>query len=164
MLKRVVAAAGLVALLSSTALAAMSAQEFVQKAAVGGMFEVKSSEAALAAGAAEPVAGFATMMVSDHGKANEELKTIAGQKSIPVPADLDEKHAAMLAEITGATGDAMVSAYGKNQLAAHQEAVTLFQTYSTEGEDADLKAFATRTLPTLQGHLDMAKTLPGAGM
>jgi len=32
-----------------------------------------------------------------------------------------------------------------------------FQTQANEGTDTDIKAFAAKTLPTLQGHLQMAR-------
>ena len=52
-------------------------------------------------------------------------------------------------------------AYSKLMLNDHNKDVSAFEKESTKGADSDLKAFATRTLPTLQEHLKMAKALPG---
>jgi putative membrane protein len=39
----------------------------------------------------------------------------------------------------------------------HNDAISKFQKESDSGSDAAIKGFATRTLPTLQGHLTMAR-------
>jgi putative membrane protein len=47
-------------------------------------------------------------------------------------------------------------------LSDHRKDVSEFEKQSTKGTDPDLKAFATKTLPTLREHLQMAESLPGA--
>ena len=49
--------------------------------------------------------------------------------------------------------------YGAIQLAAHKDAVSLFERYGKGGENAELKGFAAKTLPHLQAHLKMAQDL-----
>jgi putative membrane protein len=45
------------------------------------------------------------------------------------------------------------------QREAHEQAVALFEQYSRSGDNADLKAWALKTLPHLKEHLAMAKRL-----
>jgi len=52
--------------------------------------------------------------------------------------------------------------YGKMMLSDHRKDVSEFEKQSTRATDPDLKAFATKTLPTLKEHLQMAESLPGA--
>src|SRR3954454_20787291 len=155
-------AAAFATMLASSAFGAMAPQEFVNKAAVGGLFEVQSSETVLANGGANASAdirSFAEKMVTDHSAANEKLKGIAGQQSLTVPAGLDQENMAKLDELKSA-GSAMAPTYSKMQVQAHQEAIGLFETYAQEGDNTALVSFAKATLPTLQMHREMAGKLP----
>ena len=81
--------------LAMPAFSAESAQDFVNKAAVGGMFEVELSKLAVEDGGKE-VQGFAQKMITDHGAANSKLQAIAGEQKLSIPAELDAKHKADL--------------------------------------------------------------------
>ena len=142
----------------SPALAKDSAQTFVDKAAVGGMFEVESSQLALKMSDAVDVKQFADMMVNDHGKANAELKSLGEQQGLTLPPGLDEVHAAMVKTLAKA-GDQFDAAYAKAQLDAHEAAVALFENYANGGENKELQNFAVQTLPTLHGHLEAIREI-----
>jgi len=133
--------------------AADKAQSFVNKAAVGGMFEVQSSQLALKMSKDPDVKKFADMMITDHGKANAELEAIAKQENLKVPAKLDKKHQALLDELNkaGANFDAP---YIKAQLDGHQETVKMFEQYADKGDNKAVQSFAVKTLPTLRTHLE----------
>src|SRR6202051_4845966 len=62
---------------------------FVLKAAQGGMTEVQLGQLAVDKGTLQDVKDFGSKMVTDHGKANDELKSIASSKNITVPDKLD---------------------------------------------------------------------------
>jgi putative membrane protein len=96
-------------------------------------------------------------MVDDHGKANDELKTLAQNKSITLPTTLDPKHKATVDRLSKLSGDAFDRAYMTEMLKDHRKDVAAFKTESTSGKDADIKAFASKTLPTLEEHLKMAQ-------
>jgi len=134
---------------------AVSDDEFVTKAASGGLFEVKSSQLALEKATKAECKAFAEMMIKDHTKANDELKAVAGKAGIRVPADLAPAHQKMLDDLKGSRD--FDAAYSAAQLKAHEEAVALFTAASTSVKDAGLRDFATKTLPTLKMHLDHAR-------
>jgi putative membrane protein len=136
-------------------------KKFVEKATIGGLFEVKSSELAQQKAQSDQVKQFAQMMVTDHGKANQELQQKARQKSIAQPGDLDEKHAGILKKLESASGAEFDKEFSKAQLSAHREAVLLFEKASKECKDPDLKAWAGQTLPTLKHHLQEVEKLQG---
>ena len=142
----------------SPAFAEDSAQTFVDKAAVGGMFEMESSQLALKMSENLDVKQFADMMVNDHGKANAELKSLADEQGLTVPSSLDEEHAALVKTLAKA-GDQFDAAYAKAQLDAHEAAVELFENYASKGENKELQMFAVATLPTLHGHLEKIKEI-----
>ena len=136
-----------------------AAQVFVNKAGVGGMFEVETSRLALDKARREDVKDFAQKMVTDHGQANEELKTVADQIGTKVPEKMDPSHQAKFNKLKSATGPGFDTAYINAQTEAHREAVTLFDRYAKAGDNAELKAFASKTLPVLQGHEAHVKEL-----
>ena len=129
----------------------MTAQKFVDNAAIGGMFEVKSSEVALQKGHGKDVKSFAHMMIHDHGAANKKLVAIAAKQHLSIPGELDAKHQGDLDTLRKTKG-AFDPAYIQIQRKAHDEAVMLFSNYAQDGKDKALKNFAKETLPTLKMH------------
>ncbi|HVW54368.1 MAG TPA: DUF4142 domain-containing protein [Rhizobiaceae bacterium] len=129
----------------------MTAQKFVNMAAIGGMFEVKSSEVALQKGKGKDIKSFAHMMIHDHGAANKKLAAIAARQHLSIPGDLDTKHQGDLDTLRKTKG-AFDPAYIQMQQKAHDEAVMLFSDYAQDGKDKSLKSFAKETLPTLKMH------------
>jgi putative membrane protein len=133
--------------------------EFVMDAAMGGLMEVELGRIAAQKGMSESVKQFGQRMVDDHSKANEELMTLAQSKGITLPTALDEKHQKDVTKLSAMSGADFDRAYSKMMLSDHNKDVKDFEKESTKGADADLKAFASKTLPTLQEHLQMAQAL-----
>jgi putative membrane protein len=102
---------------------------------------------------------FAERMVDDHGKTNTELKSLAAQKNVTLPTELDAKHKAMQDKLSKLSGAAFDRAYMAHMVNAHKDAVALFEKQARSGNDAELKAFAEKKLPTIQQHLKMAQDL-----
>ena len=130
---------------------------FMRTAAMDGMAEVEHGRLAAQNADSSDVKQFAQRMVDDHGKANDELKSLASQKNVTLPAELDAKHKAMQAKLSKMKGAAFDRAYMEHMTAAHKQAVALFQREAKTGKDTETKAFAEKTLPTLQEHLKMAQ-------
>jgi putative membrane protein len=141
------------------ALAADTAQGFVDKATVGGLFEVESSKLADTAAQDATVKDFAHIMVTDHTAANTKLGAIASEQQLDVPGALDTKHQAILDKLNAAKGGSFDQAYVQVQRDAHDEAVSLFEDYAQDGDNASLKTFATETLPTLKMHQDKVEAI-----
>ena len=132
-------------------------KEFVMKAAMGGMAEVQMGQTAQQKGQNADVKTFGNHMVTDHSKANDELKQLATVKGLALPTDLDAKHKKTADEIASKNGKAFDKAYMDDMVKDHEEDVAEFQKASQNSTDADIKLWATKTLPTLQQHLRMAK-------
>jgi putative membrane protein len=145
-------------------MANMTSQDrnFVMDAAMGGMMEVELGRVAAQQGMSDAVKQFGQRMVDDHSQANTELMSLASSKGITLPAQLDEKHREHVTKLSAMSGADFDREYGKMMLSDHRKDVSEFEKQSTRGTDADLKAFASKTLPTLQEHLRMAESLPGA--
>ncbi len=145
-------------------MAGMSQQDhkFVMDTAMGGLKEVELGRVAAQQGATDAVKQFGQRMVDDHTKANTELMTLATSKGMTLPTELDEKHRQDVTKLSGMSGAAFDRAYARMMVNDHKKKVDNFEKQSERGGDPDLKAFATRTLPTVQEHLQMARALPGA--
>ncbi len=137
---------------------AAAAPTFVKMAAVSGMTEVELAKLALEKSSNAEIKQFAERMISDHTKANTELKGIASQKGLDVPTSLDADHAAMVKSMSTKSGKEFDAAYARHMAADHDRAVTLFQSESSD-TDKELAAFAQNTLPLLQSHQKMAQHL-----
>ncbi|MET3594543.1 putative membrane protein [Mesorhizobium shonense] len=143
------------------AVAADAAQTFVDKAAIGGMFEVESSKLAQDRAKDQQVKNFAERMIADHGAANEKLKKIATEQKLQVPAQPDAAHKSDLEKLQNTT-KGFDQPYVDIQRSAHADAVNLFQSYANDGDNPSLKAFAAQTLPTLKMHQDMIEKIAAA--
>lgn len=134
-------------------------QAFAERAASSNMFEIQSSELAVQMSQSDEVRTFAEKMIADHQAAGEKMLVAATAEGVSPPQALMPDHQAQLDSLAAMTGEEFDTAYLAAQAAAHNDAVTLFEGYSTQGTEGDLKAFATETLPTLQSHMQEVKPL-----
>jgi putative membrane protein len=132
-------------------------QKFVLEAAMGGMEEVQLGQLAVSKAASDDVKQFGQHMVDDHSKANDELKALAASKNITLPTELAGKQKADYDKLSKLSGAAFDREYMKMMVDDHNKDVAEFQKESTSGKDPDVKAWAAKTLPTLQQHQTMAK-------
>jgi putative membrane protein len=132
-------------------------KEFVMKAAQGGMAEVSMGSLAAQQGTDAGVKAFGNRMVTDHGKAGDELRQLATSKGIAFPAETDADHKAKQDELSKKTGKDFDKAYIDDMVKDHEHDVAEFEKMAKGAKDPDLRAWVTKTLPTLQDHLKMAK-------
>src|SRR5215510_2881320 len=118
---------------------------FMKKAAKGGMREVAMGQVAEQKGQSEDVKSFGKRMVTDHSKANDELKSIASKKGFQLPS---KEHTAKW------TSD---KAYIEMMVKDHEKDLAEFKEEATGGSDPDVKKFADDTARMVQEHLDLAK-------
>jgi putative membrane protein len=126
-----------------------SDKTFMKKAAKGGMMEVTMGQVAEQKAQSEDVKSFGKRMVTDHSKANDELKSIASKKGVQLPSK----------EHTGKwTSD---KAYMDMMVKDHEKDLAEFKEEANSGSDPDLKKFADDTAKIVQEHLDLAKEVQG---
>jgi putative membrane protein len=136
-------------------------ESFVTKATQASLAEVELSKVALSQSKNAQVRSFAQRMVRDHEKASTELKPIAQKHGIQVPAQLDAKHAKKLEDLKAKSGEEFDAEYSRIMMKDHEKAVGLFTKASKSTQlDADLRNFASKTLPTLESHHQLANRLP----
>jgi len=135
-----------------------SSQSFVESVAISDMFEIESSKIAQQSANAK-VRQFAEHMIAGHSKTSAELKGIAAKLNIQVPAAMDRSHQSMVDDLKDEKGSDLDTKYADMQITAHKDAISLFERYASGGENAELKAWASKTLPDLKAHLTMAEDL-----
>ncbi|PHV17943.1 DUF305 domain-containing protein [Janthinobacterium sp. BJB303] len=165
-----VAIAAAVALLSGIAINSIAAaapgaydKQFLGKAADAGSTEIAASKLAQSKSSNGDVKKFADAMVRDHTAVADELKQLASSKHIEVSDQPGKKHQAQIDKLGRLEGQLFDKEYAASiGVAAHKDAVKLFTDASQKASDPDIKAFAAKTLPALQHHLEMAQALQAA--
>jgi putative membrane protein len=135
-----------------------SPSDFMEDAAQGGMAEVELGKLASQKGADAEVKKFGQMMVTDHTKANNELKTLAASKKMELPKDMGS-HKSEHDKLNGLSGADFDKEYVDGMVSDHETDVAMFEKQANNGTDPEVKAFAAKTLPTLKKHLEAIKAI-----
>jgi putative membrane protein len=137
-----------------------STADFVTQAAISDMFEIQSSQLALQQ-SDEPTKAFAKQMITDHEMTAGEIKAMvqSGKVQAQIPAALDTTHQNKIDTMKGLKGEAFTKQYHSDQVTGHKNTVDLYKRYAAEGENSELKSFASKHLPHLEQHLTKAQEL-----
>lgn len=123
------------------------------------MMEVQAGEMAREKASAAAVKEYAERMVNEHGKANEELKTLANEKGVTLPSELGDQEREKLQRLNNQSGAEFDRAYLDLMEQDHQEALQRFRNAAENADDSDLKSFASQTAGVIEQHLNSAKQL-----
>ena len=156
--------AGLVTLVIATSAAgqttslAAGERRFLEDTARHGMAEIELGKLAQEKAQNADVKAFGKRMVDDHGKASEDLKKLAAAKGVTLPAEMSSDHKRARDSLAKMSGAAFDGVYMNNMVKDHEKDVREFRTMAQTAKDSDVKSFASSTLPTLEQHLQLAKT------
>jgi putative membrane protein len=137
----------------------IAAPDFVMKAASGSMMEVALGKMAQQKAKNQRVKNFGKLLVKDHTKANNELKGIASAKSITVPSEMMAEHKSHVDAMSKMSGTDFEKAYMSMMVNDHQKDISDYRNASENLTGAEIKNFASKTLPVLQKHLDSAQAI-----
>ena len=132
---------------------------FAQKAAEGGMAEVKLGQLAEQKGTNPAVRDFAKRMVQDHSKSETDLQNTASRENMALPTGIDKDDQATYDRLSKLSGDAFDRAYAHDMVKDHTKDVADFQKEVKDGHDEAIKNYAAQTVPTLESHLEMARRM-----
>jgi len=141
---------------------ASSDKKFVEKAFHGGLAEVKLGQLAVSKAQTPEVKQFAQRMVDDHGKANQQLEKLAGDKGIDATRELDKSAQHEYNKLDKLSGAQFDREYMSHMVSDHQKDIKEFQKAAKSAKDPEVKSFAESTLPTLNDHLAAAKSAQAA--
>jgi len=134
-------------------------REFATKAAEHGLREIELARIAVSRATTEPVKSYAQMLIDDHEEAQEQLENLTRIKHLDLRPRLDKEYEAdknRLQQLEWAEFDAT---YVSMMIADHEVAIDLFSHTADEAQDAELRRWASSTLPKLQHHLQRATEL-----
>ena len=140
----------------------MNTNDFVNDAASGGTMEVKLGKLAQQKAQSPRVKRFGQMMVHDHSAANDTLKAIAKKQNITLPDSLTGDMQSNYQSLSQKSGKDFDKAYMDMMVNDHKEDINKFQNAAQNVQDSAVKAFAAKTLPVLQKHLDSAQAIQPA--
>ena len=142
---------------------ALTAAGFVRAAAMSDLYEMEASRLAEQRSQDAEAKRFAQHMLRDHRKTSDELKAmlprLQGVSAQQLPTGLDQQHQALVQQLQRAEGAQFDRTFFQQQVQSHQAAVDLFRAYAQSGDTAELKQWASQTLPALEEHLREAQRL-----
>jgi len=148
---------------ASAADLARADRKFLEAASEAGMFEIGAGKVAVQNAQAAEVKAFGQMMITDHTRVDGELKALAASKGFKLPDELPRGLRKDLESLTQKAGQPFDSDYAENvAVDAHEEVYEMYKDAVEDIKDADIKAFAWKTLPTLQAHLEQGRALEKA--
>lgn len=139
--------------------AGMTDQQFVNFAAQTDMMEANLGQLAGSNASSSSVKQYAQGLVTDHTNDYGQLGSVAGKASLTEPKGLDASHQRMIAPFQKLKGAAFDRRYLQEMITGHTQALAVYKKEAARAKNADLKAYASQTLPTLEKHLDGAKDL-----
>ena len=135
---------------------------FYKKAAEGGLAEVELGKLAQEKSPTQTVKDFGAMMVKDHSAANRKLQTVAASKDIKLPTSPSVGQMGTKTKLEVLSGSTFDKSYIKGMVKDHEEDIKEFEKEASSGQDADAKAYAVATLPTLKAHLKKIQEIAAA--
>jgi putative membrane protein len=134
-------------------------EKVVKLAGMSGTAEVKIAKLGTQKAERTDVKNLATMLLTDHTQANADLAKLAEMKNVELSAVIDPKSAGIFQDLEKDSGKDFDKAFLSQLESAHKDAVSSFEDASKNAEDADVKAWAGKMLPTLKEHLNKIKEL-----
>jgi putative membrane protein len=141
---------------SSQPMVSEADRAFMMEAAAGGMAEVEMGRLAASKGASAAVREFGKRMVRDHSKANAQLMRLAKAKAVTLPTGITDQQQQDKVKLSNLSGADFDREYMSMMVEDHNNDVKAFEDKAGNADDADLKAFVVKTLPTLKMHQRMA--------
>ena len=138
----------------------LSSRDFVNQVAIDNMFDVQAARLAEQKGD-NPDKTFAKREISHHDRATTELKNLVMNKKVnaPVPTGLDSEYQQKIEALQKMSGKQFDEAFSKDMIQSHRNEIALFDQYTKDGNNADLKHWASENLPELREHLTNANKL-----
>jgi putative membrane protein len=137
----------------------MGDRNFVEDMAQEGQGEVALGQLAEQKATNPEVKQFAALMVRDHTRAGEELKTIAAKNNVELKAELADEHKDLRERLSKLSGPEFDREYMKAMIDGHEEAVDDTKNKAEHSDNADIKQWASKALPTVQQHLERAREI-----
>jgi putative membrane protein len=149
---------------TSAATLGRTTEGFVTNASVSNLYEIESGRIAGERAKNPALKSFGQQIVKDHTAMMAEMKAAApAAGNVTMPTVMDERRQGMIENLRQAPEEAFDGVFRAQQVAAHEESLTLHRTYAENGDNAQLKALAAKGAPMIQAHLEMIRAVPESG-
>jgi putative membrane protein len=138
---------------------AITDAQFAELASASDLAEINLGRMAAKQASNPDVKKFAEQLVADHTKSSKEMLKIANKQGFRLAPRMDAKHQALATKLLSLKGGEFDRQFMKDQVMAHETAIRVFKAEASNGKDAELKAFAAKTLPHLEKHLKTAQEI-----
>jgi putative membrane protein len=132
---------------------------FAQAATAGGLAELSLSELGMQKATDSELKKFSQTMIDDHSKMNQELATLAAQRRVALPRQLDLGAQFFVQVLSGESRERFDRCYAKAQLHCHEAALAAYEAEAERGQDVNVKAFASKAIPHIKEHLSTIRPL-----
>jgi len=136
-------------------------QRFLVEASQDGKAEIELGQVAASRAASPSVKKLAQKIVSDHTKANQQLESLPQASQALQSAGVPQEKSNTIDRLSQLSGKEFDQAFVEQLVQDHESAITQFKQAAASAQDPGVKQFASKTLPTLEQHLQMAKALQG---
>ncbi len=149
---------------ASAATLGRTTEGFVTNATVSNLFEIESGRLAQERAQNPALKTFAAQIIKDHTAMMGEMKTALGSGgTVTPPTAMDERRQGMIDNLRQAPAGGFDAVFRAQQIAAHEESLTLHRTYAENGDNPQLKALAAKGAPMIQAHLEQVRAIPESG-
>ena len=114
--------------------------------------EIKLAELASQKSRTPALKQIAEMLQTEHTSSLNELKTLAQAKAISVPVEETEASRRKIEDLAAEEDDKFDKAWCEQMMELHDDTIEKFEKRLKDSEDAELKAFISKTLPVLKKH------------
>jgi len=132
---------------------------FIRSAASDGLFHVEAGKLAVQRASSEEVKKFGQHAIEHHSQIKDELTQLAKTKGVTLPKAMYKKERETLDKLTKLSGPGFDKAYVEMETKHHSKDLSAFQKEAKDGKDPDVKAWAVKTVPTIEEHLKMLSDL-----
>jgi putative membrane protein len=133
--------------------------KFMMGVARDGLFHVEAGKLAVQRATSEGVKKFGQHAIEHHTQINEELTKLASTKGVTLPKKMSKGEREALDKVAKLSGPDFDKAYLEMEITHHSKDLSAFQKEAKDGKDPDVKAWAAKTVATIEEHLEMARGL-----
>jgi putative membrane protein len=134
-------------------------EKFIKRTGEAGTAEVKLATLGTQKAERADVKEFATMLVTDHTKVNEELAKLAQTKGVELSAVIAPNAAETFQGLEKESGKGFDKAFLAEMEKSHKASIAAFEDAEKSAADSEVKSWASKTLPTLKAHLSKIQEL-----
>lgn len=136
-------------------------EEFVKHAILCDTVEIKMAETAQKKASSPAVQRFAQKMIADHTSNRNALLAIAKEMKVEAPEQVPAERKEEIDRLSKSESSGFDREYIKCQVEAHEKALRLYEKFSREAKNEQVRAAATKATPIIRMHHEEAKRLHG---